>query len=155
MRPDDGELYRKHADDLVALATTLVGPTAAADVVAAAVERTISSRHWQGVTDRYAYWVRAVLNEARSFHRATTRRLGREELAARSNRLSIGQPSAESNDSLVSALSDLSPQQRTAIYLTYWRDLPPAAVAELMNVSEGTVRRHLARARSKLRRTLP
>jgi RNA polymerase sigma-70 factor (ECF subfamily) len=48
----------------------------------------------------------------------------------------------------------LSPQQRAVVYLTYWDDLTPAQVAVLLAVSEGTVRKQLARARVHLRRIL-
>lgn len=152
MMGDEAELYRKHADDLVALATTLVGPTAAADVVAAAIERTIGSPAWPTVMDRYAYWVRAVVNEARSSYRSEMRRQSREELVTRRDR-----SLAETGDTypeVLQAVAELSLQQRTVIYLAYWRDLPPPEIAALLGISDGAVRRQLARARSKLRRTL-
>lgn len=153
MRSDDGELYRKHADDLVSLATTLVGPSAAPDVVAAAVARTLASRQWEQVENRYAYWVRAVVNEARSTHRSTLRRLTREEaVARRDDRFVEDAPSL--NPEVVRAVAGLSLQQRTVTYLAYWRDLPVSEIADVLAISEGAVRRQLARARSKLRRTL-
>ena len=40
------------------------------------------------------------------------------------------------------------------MYLTYWDDLTPAQIAELLGVGEGTVRKQLARAREQLRRIL-
>jgi len=52
------------------------------------------------------------------------------------------------------ALSELSPQQRAVVYLTYWDDLTPAQIAVLLDVAEGTVRKQLARAREALRRIL-
>ena len=33
------------------------------------------------------------------------------------------------------------------MYFTYWDDLLPSQIAELLDVSEGTVRKQLARAR--------
>ena len=48
----------------------------------------------------------------------------------------------------------LSPRQRAVVYLAYWDDLDPAAIAQVLGVSEGSVRRHLARARAALRRML-
>ena len=38
--------------------------------------------------------------------------------------------------------------------LTYWDDLPPATVATRLGIGEGSVRRHLARARKQLRTVL-
>jgi RNA polymerase sigma-70 factor (ECF subfamily) len=52
------------------------------------------------------------------------------------------------------ALQQLAPQQRAVIYLTYWEDLRPQQIAELLEVGEGTVRKQLARAREHLRRIL-
>lgn len=153
VRLDDGELYRKHSEDLVSLATTLVGPSAAPDVVAAAVERTIGSKHWDEVNDRYAYWVRAVLNEARSSYRSAMRRVSREEGAARRDQ-QIDGFGEERYPEVLQAVARLSLQQRTVIYLAYWRDLPPAEIAAVLDVSDGSVRRQLARARAKLRRSL-
>jgi RNA polymerase sigma factor (sigma-70 family) len=153
VRSDDGELYRKHADDLVSLATTLVGPSAAPDVVAAAVARTLASQQWDRVDDRYAYWVRAVVNEARSAHRSTMRRLSREETVARWGERFVDEVPGPQPE-VLRAVANLSLQQRTATYLAYWRDLPVSEIADVLGISEGAVRRHLARARSKLRRSL-
>jgi len=40
------------------------------------------------------------------------------------------------------------------VFLTYWDDLDAATVANLLGVSEGTVRKQLGRARNKLREVL-
>ncbi len=154
VRQDDGELYRKHADDLLSLATTLVGPSAAADVVGAAVARTIASPQWGQVEDRYAYWVRAVVNEARSSHRSTMRRLSREEADVRRRQPLVEGREHDVYPEVLRAVARLSLQQRTVIYLAYWRDLPVTEIATLLDVSDGSVRRHLGRARTKLRGTL-
>lgn len=51
---------------------------------------------------------------------------------------------------VLDALRDLPLRQRQAILLYYLADLPVAAVAELMNASEGSVKTHLSRARRTL-----
>ncbi|MEZ5410241.1 MAG: sigma-70 family RNA polymerase sigma factor [Acidimicrobiales bacterium] len=61
---------------------------------------------------------------------------------------------ADISPEVAATVAALSPQQRAVIFLTYWEDLDVRAVADLLDVSEGTVRRHLARARSKLREVL-
>jgi RNA polymerase sigma factor (sigma-70 family) len=48
----------------------------------------------------------------------------------------------------------LGVRQRAVIVLTYWADLEPAAIADWLGVSEGSVRSHLARARANLREVL-
>jgi DNA-directed RNA polymerase specialized sigma24 family protein len=40
------------------------------------------------------------------------------------------------------------------VYLTYWEDLDPGSAAALIGISDGAVRRHLARARKTLRGVL-
>ena len=58
------------------------------------------------------------------------------------------------SDRIIVALRSLSVQQRAVVHLTYWEDLTPAAVAERLGVSDGTVRRQLARGRDRLRKVL-
>lgn len=52
------------------------------------------------------------------------------------------------------ALLSLPARQREAAILHYLGDLPVASVAELMQISEGTVKAHLFEARKSLRRAL-
>jgi RNA polymerase sigma factor (sigma-70 family) len=51
---------------------------------------------------------------------------------------------------VLTAVARLSIQQRAAVYLTYWADLPPSEVAGRMGISEGSVKKQLARARRRL-----
>jgi RNA polymerase sigma-70 factor (ECF subfamily) len=52
------------------------------------------------------------------------------------------------------AVARLSMRQRAVVFLTYWSDLEPATVAGLLGIGEGSVRKHLARARARLRELL-
>ena len=52
------------------------------------------------------------------------------------------------------ALEGLSAQQRAVVHLHYWDDLTIPRTAEVLGVSEGTVRSHLARAKTKLQEAL-
>ncbi len=146
----DEEIYRKHADDLVRFATGLVGPFDAADVVSDACLRTFGSRGWSTVTNHRAYLYRSVLNQARSHHRSTLRRRVRELRAAEP----ATAPPQEVDVDVLAAIDRLSVQQRAAVVLTYWEDLAPGDVASRLGVSEGSVKRHLARARSRLKELL-
>jgi hypothetical protein len=58
----DGEIYRKHADELTRFATGLVGPSHAPDVVSEAVLRAMNSETWARAVDRRAYLIRCVYN---------------------------------------------------------------------------------------------
>ena len=147
---DSSELYRRHADELVRYATALVGPADAPDVVVDAVVTAFASPGWPSVENQRAYLYRAVLNRSLSMRRSDARRVAREERVATSDSVVAGESSVDAQR----ALAVLSPQQRAVVYLTYWDDLTPTQVAALLGVSEGTVRKQLARAREQLRRIL-
>jgi len=146
----DEEIYRKHADDLVRFATGLVGPFDAADVVTDACLRAFRSRGWPEVVNHRAYLYRSVFNQARSHHRSALRRRVRELRAAGP----ATAPPQEVDVDVLAAVDRLSVQQRAAVVLTYWEDLAPCDVASRLGVSEGSVKRHLARARARLKELL-
>ena len=147
---DSSEVYRRHADELVRYATALVGPADAPDVVVDAVVAAFRSPAWSKVENQRAYLYRAVLNRSLSVRRSDARRVARELRVAGSEPVAAGESSLDAQR----ALAGLSPQQRAVVYLTYWEDLTPAQIAALLEVSEGTVRKQLARAREQLRRIL-
>ena len=60
------------------------------------------------------------------------------------------EPSSERVD-LSRALAMLAPRQQHAVVLHYIGDLPISDIASVMNVSEGTVKAHLAQGRRALR----
>jgi RNA polymerase sigma factor (sigma-70 family) len=146
----DGELYRKHADELTRFATGLVGPSQAPDVVSEAVLKCMDSKRWPNVIEKRAYLFRCVYNEAARFHRSSSRRRSRERRVAPST--FIDPP--EVRPEVLAAVVRLSTRQRAVVILTYWDDLDPGAVARLLGISDGSVRRHLARARSRLKEVL-
>jgi len=147
VRLSDAEVYEKYAGELVRFATGLVGPSDAPDVIADAFVRVLRSGSWPDVDEQRAYLYRAVLNEVKMRHRSTMRRRAREMRAA--------EPEAvydvEIRPEVLEAMSVLSAQQRAAVVLSYWEDLAPVEIGERLGVSEGSVRRHLARGRAKLR----
>ncbi len=144
------DAYRKWSADLGRYATVLVGPTDAADVVADAVVGVLRSGGWDEVLNQRAYLYKAVLNAALMRERSSSRRAAREE------RVTSGIADYELDTDIEARewLGSLSPQQRAAIHLAYWEDLPIADIAQILGVREGTVRRHLARARAKLRKVI-
>jgi RNA polymerase sigma factor (sigma-70 family) len=48
------------------------------------------------------------------------------------------------------AVAALAPMQRAAVVLHYWEDRPVHEVAQLLDVSDSTVKQHLHRARHRL-----
>jgi RNA polymerase sigma factor (sigma-70 family) len=143
---DNEQVYRSYAVELTRYATGLVGPFDAADVVTDACLKAFSARKWPEVSNRRAYLYRAVLNVANDHHRSTLSRRLREMKTA-------SPESAPANDvdfDVLAAVERLSVQQRAAVLLTYWADLPVETVADRMGISTGAVKRHLARARRHL-----
>lgn len=145
---DNEAVYRNYSDELTRYATGLVGPFDAPDVVTDACLKAFETRTWPDVIDRRAYLYRTVLSVANDHHRRTLSRRLREMKTAGSD--VMPDPSTSIDVEVLDAVARLSVQQRAAVFLTYWEDLPPDAVAQRMGVSPGTVKRHLARARKRL-----
>ena len=147
----DAEIYGKYADELVRFATVLVGPDSAADVVSASVITAFRAPAWGEVRNPRAYLYQAVLNESRMTARRDARRVRYEQRAASRD---VVEPAPTPQPEVFAAVAALSPRQRAVVYLTYWEDLDPGAAAALIGISDGAVRRHLARARKTLRGVL-
>jgi RNA polymerase sigma factor (sigma-70 family) len=147
---DDAALYAALAPELVAFAAGLVGRDDAPDVLATAMANALASSTWPNVENRRAYLYRAVLNEAKAARRRTALRRDREA----QTRVVATWELPEFRPEVRAAVDALSVQQRAVILLTYWADLDPHAISELLAISDGSVRRHLARARARLREVL-
>jgi RNA polymerase sigma factor (sigma-70 family) len=148
------ETYDKCADDLTRFATGLVGPSDAADVVSAVMVRVLGRSSARAVHDGRAYLFRAVVNEARMHHRSTMRRRAREARDARSTAPTAVDDVAGLRPDVLEAVGQLSVRQRAVVVLHYWDDLDDEAIARLLGIGTGTVRRHLARAHERLRRSI-
>lgn len=148
------ECFDKHADALVRFAASQVGASDADDVVAAAVLGVLQ-HGVDDVDDAHAYLYRAVANSCRKHWRGVDRRR-RRDLVLVVDAVSDSVPVVDDDrlPIVLGALAGLSVQQRAVIHLAYWEDLTPAVSAARLGVSEGTVRRQLARARAKLRSSI-
>ena len=146
----DAEIYETLAPELTRFATTLVGRVDAPDVVSGAVVKALASPSWRAVVNHRAFLYRAVLNEATTLRRRAAMRRAREARVVARDRWEL--PTLRPD--VQAAVTGLSVRQRAVIVLTYWDDLDPASIADRLGLSEGTVRRHLARARAKLREVL-
>lgn len=153
MRLDTEELYRRYADDLVRFAATIVGSAEAEDVVARVFSRAMRNDAFLKADNQRSYVYRSVANESKSYIRSRGRRHRRETKAYVERSKSIAWQSPDTDLSV--ALDALSVQQRAVVHLTYWEDLSGKEVATRLGISEGSVRKHLARAKEKLRELIP
>lgn len=155
------EAYEKWADELVRFATVLVGPADAADVVADAFVGLLDNEPaWSRVERPRSYLFGVIANRAKMRHRTIGRRRNREQRYE----ATVAPANVDDGEIVVEVLTDmsdaarlldgLSTQQRAVVYLAYWEDWTAAQIAEHLDVLDGTVRRQLARARSKLREEL-
>ncbi len=149
-RRSDAEIYADHAVALVRFATVLVGPLNAQDVVSSAVLRSLGSPGWSQVQNHRGYLHQAVANEARNLFRNDGRRRNGE--VKLSGQALIHLP--EFRPDVLQAVEKLSVRQRAVVYLTYWEDMTNQMTADYLGISAGSVRRHLARAKTHLRREL-
>lgn len=108
-------------------------------------------KHWRSVS---AYelpeaWVRRVAI------RIAVREVQRSARRAEKERREVVDRHDDLPDPDVArAVRELSPMQRTAVALYYWEDRPVAEIADLLEVSEATVKQHLHRARQRLAQVL-
>lgn len=144
------DLYDRFGDDLMRFATGLVGPSDAPDVVSDAMLSFWRSRRLVAADNPRALLYRGVLAAARSWQRSIFRRRRRETQTA--DRLIAYDP--EIRPDVVEAVLRLSPRQRVCVFLTYWKDLSAEQIGELLDISPGTVKRHLHRAREHLKEVL-
>jgi RNA polymerase sigma factor (sigma-70 family) len=151
--PDDAELYERLSPELIRFATALVGRADAPDVLSGAVVKALATPGWPAVTNRRAYLYRAVFNEAQTWLKRAGQRPILERRAVRAATVDRWELPALHPD-VRAAVAGLSVRQRAVIVLTYWADLDPGSVAEWLGISDGSVRRHLARARARLREVL-
>lgn len=146
MAMSDEAIWRKHSEELVRYATVLVGSSDAEDLLSSVVVRVLASgRSLDGLEDARPYLYRAVLNEAKNLRRRRSRPMPFVDEDAE-------QPQVRPD--VVEAVMALPYQQRAAVYLVYWRDLPVRDTATLLGCSPGSVKRYLFLARTRLKRRL-
>jgi len=145
MGVNDEAIWRKHSGELVRFASVLVGPGDAEDLLSSVVMRVLSSRGSLESLDKpRPYLFRALVNEAKN-HRRRSRR---------APLMTEDHYSVELRPEVLDAVMGLPTQQRAAVYLTYWRDLPISETSELLGCRPGTVKRYLFLARNRLKELL-
>ncbi len=107
-----------------------------------------------------AYVRSIVLNLARSRHTARTRR-GHFDVRIVNDPTGAGRKAesdpmrgADDRTLIADALDDLSPNQRICVVCRYWLGLTDTETAQATGMATGTVKTHLRRALSTMRKTL-
>jgi RNA polymerase sigma-70 factor, ECF subfamily len=93
---------------------------------------------------------RIVVNRAIDVTRARSLRREVDAVAAESTEAAPDPPSAPLSDDVVSALSDLSAEQRAVVVLRYVLDFTPSEIADALEMPRGTVNSRLRRALDRL-----
>jgi RNA polymerase sigma-70 factor (ECF subfamily) len=155
---DDEQIRRLGEVDRSSLASAVClicgDPALAEEVVQEALLRAWQKAKAGGEVDSWPSWVLTVaLNQTRNHFR----RLGRERKALRRLAGELEPLQREftdrvaSNVDLVRAMSDLTRREREVVALHYRLDMPISEIAIALQVSEGTVKTLLHRARARLR----
>ncbi|MDO8361618.1 MAG: SigE family RNA polymerase sigma factor [Actinomycetota bacterium] len=122
------------------------------DLVAETIARTLPKWRSGVVADPPAYLRRVMVNTA-------TRRWRRRRLALRRDRVAVDwlQPAGDhtaatvERDRTVRAIATLPPRRRAVVVLRFYEDLAEAQIAEVLGISDGTVKSTLSRALEQLR----
>jgi RNA polymerase sigma-70 factor (sigma-E family) len=114
--------------------------------------------HWPRIQDPSAYARRALANTATSRWRSRSHR--HEAVRDVDDHLAGAEPSQplldlEQRADLLAVLRPLPPRQRAVIVLRYLDDRSDEQVADLLDISVGTVKSQASRALARLRQALP
>jgi RNA polymerase sigma-70 factor (ECF subfamily) len=151
-RLDFDDFYRAELPRLVALARVLCGAALADDVAQEAM--LAAYRRWNVVGDleRPEMWVRRTCsNLAVSQYR---RRMVELRAVTRLARRPQPAPLQPADDDFWAAVQELPRRQAQAAALRYLYGLDVADIARTLEITEGSVKQHLSRARAHLVQTL-
>jgi RNA polymerase sigma-70 factor (sigma-E family) len=154
---DFEEFVRARSTMLLRVAYALVGDHGhAEDILQTALLRT--ARRWPAARDApEAYTRQVLLNLTRDRVRWLRRRPRETALADRTgppDRADVLADRIGDQRTLVQALGGLPAGQRQVIVLRFLEDLSVAETAELLGISQGTVKSYTSRALARLRRVL-
>lgn len=153
-----GQLYARHRDGLWRFLLAWSGDAhLAEDVLQDAFVAVMTRGPMAAEAFHFrAYLYRAAMNRARDvFRRRGYETLadsddGVQQLAAAGRQEVAFTERVEARDALARALDRLSPEQRAALSLHYFADLPVQQVADVLGVPVGTVKTRLARSYPRL-----
>ena len=107
---------------------------------------------WHSIERPVSYLYRAVFNESNSFLRKAQTLKKYLPIVSTPNTVAAHDDRSATQLAVQAAMETLTAKQKAIVFLTYWEDRTPVEVADLLGVSEGTVKKQLARSREKLRK---
>jgi len=163
-----GKLVKKHQNKILFLSHDLIGNYEdAKDLAQETFIRSFEKLSQFQERAQFSTWLyRITVNLAMDFHRRRVRNRHQslETGLTEIDRLSSAMRSSATSDHLINemehkalieiAINKLSMNQRTATALKYFHHKTTKEIAEIMGCAEGTVRNHLSRAMSNLKKHL-
>lgn len=144
------QLYWARFRVFLKVAASIAGERNAADAVHNAFVRALRHRERFREGGSLEAWVwRTVVNSARDLRSADREELGLDGHEPSGN----GQP-ASPDERVRAVIVALPPRQRLAVFLRYYADLDYATIAEVLELSPGTVAATLHKAHAAIRRQL-
>lgn len=134
----DVDVYDLHAEALVRLATVLVGPDRAPEVVSRVVLQTLVRRPLADLDNPRLFLLREVVREAQS--------RSRQGLSNKQDAPVIPAPTIGTR-----LLLEMPMKQRAAVYFAYWVGLSSFETAGILKVRPFTVRRFLNMSQRRMR----
>ncbi|HEY1917075.1 MAG TPA: SigE family RNA polymerase sigma factor [Streptosporangiaceae bacterium] len=151
-------LYREHATDLIRCAVVILGDRGMAEDV---VQEAFCGlyRRWGSLSDRakaLTYVRSAVLNRCRTVLRSRARRsrIGLSSMTPPAPSAEHEALIGEEHRAVLAGLRRLPPRQREALALRFLADLDELEIAELMGISQGTVKSTVSRGITALGKQL-
>lgn len=153
--PQDREWFAREIHDvrvsLYRLALSITeDPHDAEEAVAEAVYKAYAKLHSLRDREKFHSWIlKITANEAKGLIRKRGKMISLEVAEMEKTT-----PGPEAHHSLWQIVQTLPQDQREAVILFYYEDLPIKEIAQIVGAAPGTVRVRLSRAREQLRRLL-
>jgi RNA polymerase sigma factor (sigma-70 family) len=150
-------LFRAHHDHLVRLGVVVTGDRALGDDLAQeAFIRLGRTARWPAEGAELAYLRRTVINLAHGHHRKKLVRERGRSLQVVSAPVDPAADAARADEQrrIVAAIRALPRRQMECVVLRFYAQLSDAEIAEVLEVSAGSIKTHLHRARAALAESL-
>lgn len=125
-------------------------PHDAEEAVAEAVYKAYARLHTLRQREKFRSWIlKITANEAKGLVRKR-----RKTISLETAEMEMAAPDPEASHSLWQMVQTLPQDQREAVVLFYYEELPVKEIAQIVGASPGTVRVRLSRAREQLRKRM-